>query len=197
MKRCKSFLLLLLFLANMTVFGQNGVEGEHRIKKVQFPSISIDTLFKTVGRSELTRVRYYKTVDTVRTSYTLKFKMQRLHYQMHFDANGNLLKVGFGVKEVDVPSDTYAAMRGYLQNRFEKVKIRRMYQEYPITSREKVHSHLKNAFQNLHLPTNQYRLLVMGKNKGGREQYVVKFDAKGGLKDLSMALPANHDRILY
>lgn len=197
MKRCRSSLFLLLFLARMTVFGQYDVEGEHRIKKVQFPSISIDTLFKTVKRSELKRVRYYKAIDTARTSYILKFKMQRLHYQMLFDSNGNLVKIGFGIKEVDVPSNTYAAMRDYLQNRFEKVKIRRMYQEYPITSREKVDATIKNAFQNLLLPTNQYRLLVMGKNKGGRGQYVAKFDAKGGLKNFSMALPANRDRILY
>ncbi|SDL69353.1 hypothetical protein SAMN04488514_102361 [Kriegella aquimaris] len=190
-------MLLLLFLGNMTIFGQKSQESQHRIKKAQFPTISIDTLFKAVNDSELKKVRYYKAVDTARTTYTLKFKMQRLHYQMHFYSKGKLLKVGFGIKEVDVPSDTYAAMQHYLQNRFKNVKIRRMYQEYHIISEEKAQSTIKNAFQNLMLPTNQYRLLIMGKNELGRQAYEAKFDAEGELNAFTEALPSNYDRVLY
>ena len=196
MMRYKLWVLLFL-LASVTVFCQNGPEREHRINNAQFPSISMDTLFKVVKDAELKKVRYYKAVDSTETIYILKFKMQRLDYQMHFNSNGKLQKVGFGVKEVDIPSDTFTAMQRYLQERYDKIKVRRMFQEYNLNSTETSQTTIKNAFQNLLLPTNRYRLLIIGKNASDRQPYEVIFNAEGEMETLSHTLPPNYDRILY
>ncbi len=112
---------------------------------------------------------------------------------MDMDELGQIRQLGFGVQEVDIPQETYARISDFLDGKFQKVKIKRILQYYPGNS----DNALKNAYQNLILPSNTYELLLRGKQGNGSKEYITTFDAEGNLLKIREALPANFSRVLY
>ncbi len=170
------------------------IEREHRIRKSQFPSVNIGLMF---NGSETNKIRYYREVDSLETTYILKFKMARLNYLLSFDDAGKLKISGFRVNEIDIPEETLQKIKGYLSDSYEKSRIKRIFQLFPATNPENDESALKNTFQNLILPSNVYKLIVNGKNGKENNEYDLWFSADGNLIRKRQALPMNHDRILY
>lgn len=183
---------LPLFFLLLTIcslgFSQAKPEREHRIKKSQFPLIEAGVIPK-----EAKNLKYYMEVDTSKTTYILKFRLKRMKYHIDMDKLGQIRQLGFGVKEVDIPQETYAQISDFLDGNFQKVKIKRILQYYPGDS----HNALKNAYQNLILPSNTYQLLFRGKQNKGNKEYIATFDAEGNVLKIGEALPANFDRVLY
>ena len=122
-------LFMLLLAIGSFCFSQDGFEGEHRIKKSQFPTLKDPQLIPDEGIKQL---RFYKETQDAESQYRLKFKQNRLHYYMNFNHDGVLLNLGFRVKTIDIPSDPYANISSYFNEHFEQSKIRRMYQEYQV-----------------------------------------------------------------
>jgi len=170
MMKFSGILLILLFFTPTNNFAQDRVERQHRIKKSQFPTIKSDL---TILGNKLKKLRYYKEVDSSKTTFSMKFKMGRLHYHIDYNKSGELINSGFRVKEVDVPEETLAKVQKYLSQNFEKAKIRRLWQEYPVQGGSEA-EHFKTTSQNL-----------------------IWFDAEGNLKRIRKSLPADHDRVLY
>ncbi|NNK75386.1 MAG: hypothetical protein HKP42_04905 [Maribacter sp.] len=183
-------LFVFTFYICTVCFSQH-IEREHRIRKNQFPSLQKDAMLFV---QETKQVRYYKEVDSLETTYLIKFKRDRLHYFLAYDANGKLKNSGFRIKEIDIPEDTAKKIKAYLSDAYGKSRIRRIYQQYPATNAE---SSLANTFQNLILPNNVYRLIVIGKNDQRNTEYDLWFSAEGNLTRKRQALPMNHDRVLY
>lgn len=179
------FLLLAIYSSGLA---QIRPEREHRIKRSQFPMVATGTV-----PQEAKNIKYYKEVDSSNTTYILKFRLKKMDYHLDLDKLGQIQQIGFKVKEVDIPQDTYAQIGSFLEDRFHKAKIRRILQYYPGDS-DKV---LKNAYQNLILPTNTYQLLFRGTQGKERKEYLAIFDAEGNIMDIREALPQNLDRILY
>ena len=187
-----SLFIVLLFLS-MVCFPQH-IEREHRIRKSQFPKMNIDLKF---NGSMTNKIRYYKEVDSLETTYILKFKMARLNYLLSFDDAGKLIISGFRVNEIDIPEETFQKIKAYLTDSYEKSRIKRIFQQYPATNPENDESALKNTFQNLILPSNVYKLIIIGKNDKKKNEYDLWFNADGNFIRKRQALPMNHDRILY
>ena len=191
MTRYKLF-IVLLFMG--TVCFTQQIEREHRIRKSQFPPVNISLMLKN---SKNNKLRYYKEVDSLETTYILKFKMARLNYLLSFDDIGKLKISGFLVNEIDMPEETVQKIKAYLSDSYEKFRIKRIFQQYPATNRENTESALTNTFQNLLLPSNVYKLIVIGRNDKKNNEYDLWFSADGNLISKRQALPMNHDRILY
>lgn len=181
--------LILLLVFGLKGFSQTKLEREHRIKKSQFPTVNMDDL----PLENTKNIRYYREVDTSKTTYILKFKKGRMHYHIDYNEKGTLQNTGFTVKEIDIPMETYARISAVLDTNFDKIKIKYIQQRYNGSSGNV----LKNTFQNLILPGNTYKLMLRGKKGNKREDYIVTFDAEGNLIKITMALPANYDRVLY
>lgn len=186
--------LLVFLLMGCLAFSQGQLEREHRIRKSQFPPLQMDLV---VMGPDMKKIRYYKEVDSTKTTYSVKFKQDRLHYHIDYDAGGNLINSGFRVKEVDIPEDSYANMKAYLNATYEKVKIKRMWQQYPVHSIVPNENPLTSTFQNLMLPDNMYKLMVRGTSHGQRQDNELWFDAEGNFKRMRNTLPANFDHVLY
>lgn len=186
-------LLLLLFVGSIC-FSQQ-IEREHRIRKSQIPTLQTDLMI--LVPKKIHKKRAYKEVDSMTTTYTLKFKMDNLHYFFSYDDNGKLKISGFRIKEIDIPEETVKKIKAYLSDSYEKFRIKRIFQQYPVTNTESAKSTLKNTFQNLILPSNVYRLIVIGKNDKKNNEYDLWFSGAGKLIHKRQALPFNHDRILY
>lgn len=190
--KLKVFLPLLAI--GFFCFPQEGFEGEHRIKKSQFPSWSNPDLIPDEG---IKKIRYYKETDNHQSQYRLKFKQNSLYYYMNYTADGILLNLGFRVKTVDIPSDTYTNISAYFSEQFEHSRIRRMYQEYPVNKTVNRKEVVNNAFQNLLLPDIKYLVILRAKKEGNWSNYKANFNADGMLISIRHALPQNYDHILY
>jgi len=108
------FRLFIVLLIMSTVCFPQHIESEHRIRKSQFSPVNIDLM--SLG-SKTNKIRYYKEVDSLETTYILKFKMARLNYSLTFDDTGKLKNSGFRVNEIDIPEETFQKSKSIL-NRF-------------------------------------------------------------------------------
>ena len=196
MMRCRSLAVLVLVLFQFSmVNSQVKVEREHRIKKNQFPETAHEFIQEKL--EEAKKIRFYKETDTAKISYEAKFKKDKLYYGIEFDESGKLEDIEISIKEVDVPEDSWSKITKFLNEKFTKFKIRKIQQQYPITSDETAETTLNNAFQNLLIPSLNYELMVRGKIQDVHTDFEILFGAEGDFIKMKESLPANYDHVLY
>jgi len=191
-----SFIVFLVFITVVNhACGQYKIEREFRIKKNQFPPTAIGVLEKYVTNAK--RLKFYKETDSIKKSYEVKFKKDKLWYSVEFDTVGTLEDVEIIVQPTDIPQETFTKVKTYFKQRFEKYRIKKIQQQYPAKASESVETTLRNAFQNLLLPTLFYEIEVAGKIDKNYVEYEVLFDAQGNFKTSRERLPPNYDHVLY
>ncbi len=196
MRRYRSLLLLILVLFQFSIVNsQVKVEREHRIKKNQFPETAHDFIKEKLQDAK--RIRFYKETDTAKIRYEAKFKKDKLYYSIEFDQSGKLENIQILIKELDVPDDSWAQITKFLNEKFNKFKIRKIQQQYPITSAESAETTLNSAFQNLLIPSLNYELMVRGKIQDDHADFEILFGAEGDFIKMRESLPANYDHVLY
>lgn len=176
-------------------WAQNKYEREFRIRKSQFPENAYSTLKEHIQNAK--RIRFYKEIDSAKTSYEIKFKKDRLFYSIEFDSTGELEDVEILIQEVDIPNESYGAIESYLKANFAKFRIRKIQQQYVRSAFGTVSNTLKNAFQNIIDPRINYELIIGAKTDGYYQDYEILFDAQGKFISLRKSLPANYDHVLY
>ncbi|MFS4445653.1 hypothetical protein [Maribacter sp. 2307UL18-2] len=194
MKKFKLIALLWL-LGSGALLAQNKYEREYRIRKSQFPEKALHYISEKLEDAK--RIRFYKETDSAKTSYEAKFKKDRLWYSVEFSEKGALEDIEILIKPVDIPNESFSRIETYLTRSFLKYRIRRLQQQYPITSEEPAETTVKNAFQNLMLPSINYELIVSGKKEKAFEQFEILFDADGNFIAIRKSLPPNYDHVLY
>ncbi|SHG51385.1 hypothetical protein [Flagellimonas flava] len=194
MMRSKRFFTFLFLCLALSTVAQNKYEKEYRIPKSEFPSNALQMVSPYLEDAK--RVRFYHETDSTKKSYELKLKKGRLHYSIEFNQNGDLEDVEFLIKETDVPEESWARITDQLQSKFKKIRIKRIQQQHPAgsTGVEKV---LRDAFQNLILPTINYELVFTTKGEKGYQTFEGLFSAEGQLIKLRESLSADYDHILY
>ncbi|WP_072989592.1 hypothetical protein [Pseudozobellia thermophila] len=192
----KSVFLFVFILAFSTasLLAQVRSEREHRIRKSQFPEKAVLTLEEKV--EDARQMRFYKEIDSNVVSYKAKFKKDRLRYGITFNSDSEVEVIEFEIKPVDIPNDSYTQTIAYLEGNFEKYRVQKIQQQY-LTEDRDLDQSLKNAFQNLMLPSITYKFTVKGKKGKATEKYETIFDAEGKLKLIKKALPPNYDHVLY
>lgn len=191
----KHFLLILLSCCCIPSVAQVAYEREHRIKKNQFPDDAHSLIANEITKAK--RLRYYREIDSSETSFQAKFKKDRLHYILEFDADGILKNIEILIKEPDVPNDTFASIKNYIDRSYTKYQIRKILQQYPAKNRDEIKKTLKEAFQNLLLPSVNYKLIVFCKTDDGSVEFEFIFDSSGIFKNKKELLPPNYDHVLY
>jgi len=194
-KKSLPYLVFLLLFIGFFASAQNQNEREFRIRKVQFPEKALEYIEQKLFDAK--RIRFYKETDSSKVTYNAKFKKDRLWYGLEFNKTGALEGVEISIKSIDIPDEAFEAMNGYLINNFIKYKIRKIHQQYLVTEMNAAEKTVKNAFQNLLLPTINYQLIVTGKSAKKSEQYGVLFDSEGNFKSIRKSLPPNYDHVLY
>ncbi len=196
MNRKVNFIIILSFLSvGFFSNAQNKYEREHRIRKVQFPEKALGYISEKLEDAK--RIRFYKETDSAKISFEAKFKKDRLWYSVEFDQEGVLEDIEILIKPVDIPDESFARIEAYLSAAFSKYRIRKLQQQYPISKDEKIETTVKNAFQNLMLPSINYELIVDGKKSSAFEQFEILFDSEGQFKSIRKSLPPNYDHVLY
>lgn len=187
---CPLFLMMCLALG-----AQSKMEREFRIKRSQFPKKTAALLKDHLQKVK--QVRYYKEVDSVKVSYEVKFKKDRLHYSMEFSEDGHLEDIEVSVEQLDVPNETWDNILGHLERDSVKYRIIKIQQQYPVSNDRAEATTIKNAFQNLMLPYINYEVMVSKKGNNGFRDYEILFDAEGHFIRSRKSLPPNYDHILY
>jgi len=194
-KKSLPLLIILFLFCGFFSFAQYKYEREYRIRKVQFPEKALSYIEDKLIDAK--RIRFYKETDSTKISYEAKFKKDRLWYSIEFDKEGELEDIEILIKPVDIPDDSFKAISQYLSKNFKKFRIRKLQQQYPISENIPVETTIKNAFQNLILPTINYEIIVSGKKEKNFEQFEILFDAEGNFKHMRKSLPPNYDHVLY
>ncbi len=195
MKKFNFLLVLITVFGSLNLNAQEKYEREYRIRKKEFPIKALQ-LIKT-KLDDAKKIKYYKEIDSSITSFEVKFKKARLWYSIEFDINGDLEDVEIKIKDVDIPNETYTAIERYLHNTYSLFKIKKIQQQYVATTITNTDTTLKNAFQNLMLPSVNYEVTVAGKKEKKYEDFEILFDAEGNFKSIKKSLPPNYDHILY
>lgn len=196
MNKFRFLLLTIMALFQYSLgFSQVKVEREHRIKKNQFPEAAHDFIKDKLNDAK--KIRFYKETDTTKITYEAKFKKDKLHYSVEFDESGKLEDIEILIKEVDVPEDSWSNITKSLEEKFDKHKIRKIQQQYHITSDEEAETTLKNAFQNLLIPSLNYEIMVRGNIRDNHADFEILFNGEGDFIKMRESLPANYDHVLY
>ena len=195
--RRKHLPLLIVLLLCFTFFAnaQNKYEREFRIRKDQFPKKALGYIQEKL--EDARRIRFYKETDSSKVSYEAKFKRDRLWYSVEFDKAGALEDIEILIKSEEIPDSSFKAITSYLTTNFKKYRIRKIQQQYPLTNPENAEKTVKDAFQNLILPSINYEIIISAKKETVYEQYEVLFDADGNFKSIRKSLPPNYDHVLY
>ncbi len=188
------FVLTIALLTFFAGTAQNKYEREHRIRKNQFPENALAHVAEQMVDAK--KIRFYRETDSAKVSYEVKFKKDRLRYSVEFDKDGTLEDIEILIKVVDIPDESFSNITNYLQSTFSKYRFRRMQQQYPVGT-ENPEKTIKNAFQNLMLPTIKYEFIVSGKKDKEYMQYEIVFDADGNFENMRKSLPPNYDHVLY
>ncbi|UII74544.1 hypothetical protein LV716_09715 [Flagellimonas sp. HMM57] len=187
-------LCLGLILLTFTCWGQNKYEKEYRIAQSEFPTNAYELIAEQLASSK--RIRFYKETDSLKNSFEAKFKKGKLHYSVEFDEQGILEDIEIIIKEKDIPEESWDNINEYLQNKFSKVRIVKIQQQYPVngtSEKELIH----HAFQNLILPYINYELVFAAKVEKGFQTYEALFNAKGEFIKLRKSLSSSYDHVLY
>ncbi|WP_419212852.1 hypothetical protein ACNR9Q_01680 [Maribacter sp. X9] len=188
------FIIVFIGLCGPYCNAQNKYEREYRIRKSQFPEKALSLIEDRIAEAK--RVKFYKETDSAKISFEAKLKKDRLWYSIEFDRHGVLEDIEILIRPADVPNDTYATIERYLQDNFSRYRIKRLQQQYPAQTGN-LQTTIKNAFQNLILPSNNYELIVAGKKEKNYMDYEILFDADGNFKNIRTSLPPNYDHVLY
>ena len=188
-------LLFLFWLCLLPLQAQVKYEREFRIRKSQFPEAARTLMIPYTESAR--RLRFYREIDSNRSSYEMKFKLSRLHYSVEFSPDGVLEDVEIRVKPVDLPESSWQAIKSDLRQRFKSHKIRKIQQQYPNLAFPAVEETLRNAFQNLLLPQLRYEIVVRARESSGFLDYEILYDAEGNFLNLRKSLPPNYDHVLY
>ena len=185
------FLVLIGVFAN----AQNKYEREYRIRKNQFPTVALNLIDDTL--EDARRIRFYRETDSTKISYEAKFKKDRLWYSVEFNEEGDLEDIEILIKEMDIPNEPMQKIIDYLNNSFTKYRIKRIQQQYPVSKEETKEKTIRNAFQNLILPSVNYEFVVAGKKDKEYFDYEMLFGSDGSFKKMRKSLPPNYDHVLY
>lgn len=188
------FCFIILVFASSNGWAQTKQEREFRITEKEFPDKSVDLIAPYLKHAK--RLRFYKEIDGNKISYEIKFKKDKLFYSIEFDDKGILEDIEFIIKKVDIPSSSLENIQRYLKTNHQKVKIKKIQQQY-LFDENTTEQDLKNAFQNLLLSTIRYEIVISAKEDSGFQYFEITFDNEGNHIGTRRFIDSNYDHVLY
>ena len=147
--------------------------------------------------NEVRKLRFYKEIDSSQSRYKIKFKRDKLQYTLDFNSANELKAIAMRIEPVDIPNDSYSAIKAHLSETFNNYKVRKIEQQYPREAFASSQETFEKAFQNLILPTIQYNFVVRSQTEEGKLDWEVLFDSEGEFLAQRKSLPPNYDHVLY
>ena len=134
-----------------------------------FPKMPVNTFpitFRAFGKPGSTR-KWIARETILRQG----LKRTVLYYDIEFDPKGEIRHIAFRVRQVDLPGESWDAITAFLSESFTKYRIRTIQQQYTVSREGTPEVTLRQALQNLILPTVDYEITLIGKKGKHREGY--------------------------
>ncbi len=178
----KARILAVLFLVLTHCFtaAQQTNEKAHRIKKNKFPEPALDYI--TTNLKDIKHTRFYKEINSSKASYRARFKKDRLWYGIGFNQTGIPKYIEIEIKSIDIPEDAFEAITSYLETNFTSYNIRKLKQIYPVIHENELKKTVKDAFQNLLLPSINYEATIRAKKEKKVQFRKIIFNSEGRYK---------------
>lgn len=177
-----------------TSMAQNKFEREFRIPEADFPEAALEIIAPYVQDAK--RIRFYREIDSIKKSFEVKFKKDRLRYSIEFDERGKLEDVEFLITSNDIPEESWFKINGHLKSNFQKVRIKKIQQQYSVKNSDSKKV-LREAFQNLILDYINYEIIFTAKKDKGFQTYEALFNSRGILIRLRKSFSPKYDHLLY
>lgn len=173
--------LICLLIPISSLFAQNKLEREYRVKSDQVPPKALGCIQKFDFSGQ---VKWYFEEGLNGKSYEAKTRYRQQYYSIEFDTLGNLLDVEILIGSELLPVKVSQNIKMDLNRRFKKHKIDRIQVQYTGTVEDVFQWISQNQSNNL---TTKYELVI----KTGGKLFEILFSDQGDFEQIAEIIPKN------
>jgi hypothetical protein len=181
--------LILIFLSS---FSQLKYEKESRLKRagVPIPALELIESLAIPGK-----IKWYSEESLTGSTVEAKFRLNKKHYSVEFDTEGNLQDVEITIEFAEIHADAKENIFKKLESEFNKFSIQKIQAQYSGKNPD-ILSIIKNP-QNKTGIDLKYELIVNGKTGNTAKQYEMVFDNNGILTEKKEIIQKNADNLEF
>ncbi len=192
-KLLRKFTLIVLFTSTFTsTFAQLKFEKESRLKQADVPPLALELINSMAIPG---KIKWYSEQSLTGNSIEAKFRLNKKHYSIEFDTEGNLQDVEITIQINEIPGEVKEIIFKNLESEFNKYSIQKIQVHYPGNNPE-ILSIIKNPPKET-ANTVKYELIVNGKTGNSTKQYEMVFDNNGILKEKKEITQKNADNLEF
>lgn len=180
---------ILIFLSS---FSQLKYEKESRLKRADVPMPALE-LIESLAIPE--KIKWYSEENLTGNSVEAKFRLNKKHYSVEFDTEGNLQDVEITIEFAEIHADAKDNIFKKLESEFNKFSIQKIQAQYSGKNPD-ILSIIKNP-QNKTGIDLKYELIVNGKTGNTAKQYEMVFDNNGILTEKKEIIQKNADNLEF
>jgi len=191
MMKYRFWLFFVLFFCSFSGVSQEKEERELKIGLNDFPN-SAQTIIRE--RVFVKRIKFYKEIDGNKLSYEAKFKYRNYQYSLEFSETGTIEDIEIKIKEKELPESALANIEDYLDNNFDKFKLRKIQMQYLNSSFTDV---INAAFEKMESDKINYEIIVEYKKDRQIGLLEVTFNSKGQFLKKRDVKRSSYEHVLY
>jgi hypothetical protein len=188
----KLTLIVLLISTFSSVFSQLKYEKESRLKRADIPHLA-NTMIESLAIPG--KIKWYSEESLTGSTVEAKFRLNKKHYSVEFDTEGNLQDVEITIESAEIQKDVKVIIYKKLESEFNKYSIYKIQVQYPGNNPE-ILSIIKNP-QKETVNNVKYELVVNGKTGNTTKQYEMVFDNNGMLTEKKEITQKNADNLEF
>jgi hypothetical protein len=141
------------------------------------------------------KIKWYSEENLTGNSVEAKFRLNKKHYSVEFDTEGNLQDVEITIEFAEIHADAKDNIFKKLESEFNKFSIQKIQAQYSGKNPD-ILSIIKNP-QNKTGIDLKYELIVNGKTGNTAKQYEMVFDNNGILTEKKEIIQKNADNLEF
>ncbi|SEI73112.1 hypothetical protein SAMN05192553_10113 [Cyclobacterium xiamenense] len=179
----------LVWFSSLTLYGQEKIEREFRIKPGTVPEAAKDWLYEAFGSPR--KVKWYVEETSGKSSYEAKFVFRGATHSVEFDLSGRIEDIEVQTTWEALPESTRESIGRYFNDTFKKYRIEKIQVQYTGAPED-----LKDSVKNSDFvtATTRYEIEFYGENETSKQLWEGLFDENGNLLSRrEIAIPStNH-----
>ena len=186
-----AILFFLVFLTSFSVFSQEKIEREVKLKPSQFPTPARQWLADAF--EDLKKPKWYLEYSQTGKVFEAKFLWKKYFYSVEFDSVGRLQDVEIEISSSEIPAESWKQIQRYFSEEFKEVSIQKI-QRQLIGSESEVEDFFdENESEGI---TIRFEIVFEGKNETW-QVWEGLFDELGFLISVIKVQPRPTDNLVF
>lgn len=186
-------LFLVCFFTGLSVFSQEKIEREYRVKISEVPKKSLEIVKKWNFKK---KVKWYKEESQDGKTFEAKVCYKKHKYSLEFTEKGALLDVEKTVKFKKLPIEIRQRITNVLTKEFQKYRIKKVQVQF-LGEENVVYKSVFQLKNNQLNVTKNYEIIVNGKKNTTYKRYEVLINTDGKLLKILPFAPDNNDNLEF